>query len=173
MPRGRRQSPTRGGSELATTEERSASRTRGRAAGMKKLRGGAAGSDDEEEGGKDDEEAGWKEFRKGSFVARVSLFGASSNTLTSFVDLDRIRSLPLPHLVHHPRLHTSNDPRRLRIRRLSTEGCRSPSWSVDEQFERREGGADGGDSGRRRYGGNGERGGGETVGGAASVSGSF
>ncbi|KAL7413078.1 hypothetical protein BDY24DRAFT_72785 [Mrakia frigida] len=95
MPRGRRQSPTRGGSELATTEERSASRTRGRAAGMKKLRGGAAGSDDEEEGGKDDEEAGWKEFRKGSFVARVSLFGASSNTLTSFVHLAGVYHYPI------------------------------------------------------------------------------
>lgn len=79
VPRGRRQSPTRGTGLATANEERSASRSRGRAAGIKKLRGGATGSDDDEDdgpgGGKEDDEAGWKEFRKGQSQSPQSIPG--------------------------------------------------------------------------------------------------
>lgn len=72
MPlRGRRKSPTRDNlvsereeSRSREAGSRSASRQRGRAAGMKLLTGAVGVGGDDDDG---DDVAGWKEFRKGEF----------------------------------------------------------------------------------------------------------
>lgn len=168
--RGRRKSPTRDNlvsereeSRSREAGSRSASRQRGRAAGMKLLTGAVGVGGDDDDG---DDAAGWKEFRKGEFQDGFQ-FRFSLWLLSHFLSL---RCLPLPDLFHHPRHNAADNSRRFRQRYLPTQGCRPPGGCADVEPDGRERSLDGCLPRRRRHGRDGEHHCREAVGGAAEVS---